>query len=491
MTNASAVVYVRQSFDRTGEGLAVDRQEEDALQLVKLRGWNLAGVYRDNDITAKGSKERDGFNAVLDDIEQGRASVIVAWSWERLERNRRDGLRLIETCQARESTIALVRGSDIDMATPAGRLVADMLSAMARHEIEQKSDRQKRANLQRAAKGLPHPGAHRPFGFEDDGMAHRADEAEALRNAYSELLGGATLTGIAKRLNAAGLIAPQGRPWRHQTLRELLKNARNAGLRTHRREVIGTAAWEPVVPEHTWRAAVALLTDPNRNGKYTTATPGRHLLSGIARCGLCEAKIGGSRTRTGARTYRCRDHSHLSIGAEFLDLSAETFLIEHLGDTKSSAGSRLLGEGNEGSTELDEKARALRIRIQEVEAWIADPTAGNIAAIRAQLDTLGTDLAATEAEMLESQTAQHVRGGPFVKAFLSQAIRDLDTDQLRALLADEAESIKLHPIGRGKKVTPFNVRDVLKIKWRRPAAEEVSDKPLNAREPRRNVRAST
>ena len=55
--------------------------------------------------------------------------------------------------------IALVRGSDIDMSTPAGRLSADILASVARHEIEQKADRQRRA-VEQAVE--PRPSGRRP-----------------------------------------------------------------------------------------------------------------------------------------------------------------------------------------------------------------------------------------------------------------------------------------------------------------------------------------
>ena len=37
-----AAVYLRQSLDRTGEGLAVARQREDCLRLCAERGWQLS-----------------------------------------------------------------------------------------------------------------------------------------------------------------------------------------------------------------------------------------------------------------------------------------------------------------------------------------------------------------------------------------------------------------------------------------------------------------
>ena len=129
-------------------------------------------------------------------------------SWRRsrtrLTRNRRDELALIKTCQAKGVIIALVRGSDLDLSTAAGRMVADMMAATARMEIDQKSERQARAELQRAQQGR-RSGGRRPFGYEADGMTVREDEALAVKRAYEDLLAGVSLAEIGRQWTAAGL----------------------------------------------------------------------------------------------------------------------------------------------------------------------------------------------------------------------------------------------------------------------------------------------
>src|SRR6478609_585726 len=106
-----AVVYTRQSFDRTGEGAAVARQLEDCLRLAELRGWTVVEQHSDNDISAAGKKKRPGFEAILSAIAEDRATVVIAWALDRLSRNRADELRLVELCEAKAATIALVRGT--------------------------------------------------------------------------------------------------------------------------------------------------------------------------------------------------------------------------------------------------------------------------------------------------------------------------------------------------------------------------------------------
>ena len=100
---------------------------------------------------------------------------------------------------------------------------------MARGEIENKSDRHKRALRQAAEQGRRVSGA-RPFGYKKDGVAIREPEAQAVRDAYLSLLDGVSLGRIARRWNAAGLYTPQGSHlWTGATVGTCLRKPRNAG----------------------------------------------------------------------------------------------------------------------------------------------------------------------------------------------------------------------------------------------------------------------
>src|SRR5699024_3421385 len=189
----NAIVYTRQSLDRGGEGAAVSRQRDDCRELARIRGWTIVTEYQDNDTSAAGSAKRTGFESALMAIRRGAAQVLVTWSLDRLTRNRRDTVRLIEACQEAKATIAVVRGTDLDMSTPAGRMTADLLAAVARNEIEVKSDRQRRANEQAAQAGEPPRTGQRPFGYTLDGTTVIEEEAKHLRAAYASIIAGGSL----------------------------------------------------------------------------------------------------------------------------------------------------------------------------------------------------------------------------------------------------------------------------------------------------------
>src|SRR5690625_3694376 len=154
-----AAIYLRISQDRENARLGEGRHREHAEALIKARGWAPAGVYEDNDISGVGKQKRPAFERLLTDIERGLIDVVVAQEWPRLERNRSDGVRGSEAAQRHEILLTFAQGSAIDCTTAAGRLSADLFSAIARNEIEVKAERQSRAQRQRAEQGRPPEGS--------------------------------------------------------------------------------------------------------------------------------------------------------------------------------------------------------------------------------------------------------------------------------------------------------------------------------------------
>jgi site-specific DNA recombinase len=389
------VIYVRISQDRTGEELGVTRQREDCCKLAQVRGWTVVEEFTDNDVSASGKRHRPGFEAVLDAIEQGRARVVLAWDMTRLTRNSRDRLRLLDAGKKYGVTVAFVRGSDLDLGTPAGRLTADILGSVAQHEIEQKSDRQKRAVVQAAEAGR-WVGGRRPFGYESDGVTIRDAEAAAVRAAYDAALAGVPLARIAAEWNASGLFTPQPRrdgtasPWSSQTVRPVLLNPRYAGLRSHVPEslrdskkidprlariegIVGSAAWAGLVSEETYRAVVALLTNPMRR---RPAHSGRGLLTGVALCGVCGATVhrGGATSPRGKGSYpmyRCSGSTgHVGRAAAPVEEYVSDVIIARL--ERPDAMDLLIDEKRPDTLALRREAQALRSRLDGLASLLAE-----------------------------------------------------------------------------------------------------------------------
>ncbi|MEV0583029.1 recombinase family protein [Nonomuraea sp. NPDC050310] len=76
-----AAIYCRISQDREGAGLGVARQEADCRKLVELRGWNVAGVYPDNDVSAYSGSPAPPGNSSWKTSSQARSTRSSAGMW--------------------------------------------------------------------------------------------------------------------------------------------------------------------------------------------------------------------------------------------------------------------------------------------------------------------------------------------------------------------------------------------------------------------------
>lgn len=456
-------VYLRISQDRDQDERGITRQREDAERLVTQRGWSIEAVYSENDTSAAGKARRPQFDAMLRAVEGGQIEAIVAWSLDRLVRNARDRLRLVEACQKHRVVIALVRGSDMDPTTPAGRLAIGILGEVAQHEIEVKADRQRRAAQQAAENGKPAPGPL-PFGFLPDRLTHDPARADAIRDAYAAVLSGASLAGIAREWNAAGLTSGRvrtsrvrtGKPstWRAETIRALLLNPRNAGLRALNGTIIGTAMWEPIVDQEAYYAVSAMLRDPSR--RMAPPTP-RHLLSGVAVCGTCGEPVVAGTTRPRYFAYRCRSNGHVARRGDHVDGWIAGGVIEGE-QVRGLAVERLsqpdaielipTREHGPDVADLRSRAQALRARIDDLAVAFAD---GDLtrAQFRANRDRKLAELAAVEAELAEAGQMNVL--APLVTADDVAAVwHGLSVDRQRVVI-DVLMTVTLHPVGQGRR----------------------------------------
>lgn len=463
-----ALIYSRLSQDRTGEELGVTRQLEDARKLAEQRGWAVVDELVDNDTSAAGKAKRPGFEAVLEQLKSGRAEVVIAWSLDRLTRNRRDTVRLIEAGQEAKAVIALVRGSDLDLSTASGRMVADLLASVARAEIEVKGERQRRAVEQAVAAGK-RSGGRRPFGYTLD-MKPFEPEARAVRDAYTMILNGRSLAAVAREWNRRGLWTPQlkdpkrpttGSPWRGQIVSRVLRKPTNAGLRSYKGKEVGPAVWEPLVSEDVWRAAQTILRDSSRR------TPGGSvaLLTGVALCFRCGSTVhaGGAATTQPYRIYRCSGQpGHVARQADPVNEYVETIMKLWL--QEPDVRQRLLATTTAGPDlhALAQEADAKRRRLDSLaEEW----SDGTLTDSQLRTMTLRTKdaLAKLEAQLADAAGTSVV--APFLTADIAKVEQlwdGADTEVKRRVI-DKLLMIAIMPPGRGKR--SFDPASVV-VRWR-------------------------
>jgi DNA invertase Pin-like site-specific DNA recombinase len=119
------------------------RAQDTASQEPDLRRWAAgrdAAVkwYRDR-FTGK-TMDRPGWNRLIKAVLDGRVSALVVWRLDRLGRTARGLTTLFEDLRDRKVNLVSLKDG-LDLATPAGRLMANVLASVAQYETEVRAER--------------------------------------------------------------------------------------------------------------------------------------------------------------------------------------------------------------------------------------------------------------------------------------------------------------------------------------------------------------
>ena len=414
MNDVQAAIYTRISKDQSN-GLGVARQEALCRKLAEAKGWEVATVYTDNDLSAYSGKARPAYNQMLEDLQGGIVNAVICVDLDRLTRRPSEIEDFILIADQTGAHLANVSG-DLDLGTSDGRFRARIMGAVARQESEKKSERIIRANDQRRARGAPHTGGFRPFGYRaartDDGFPTWKvvpDEAARIHQAIDDHLAGKSLNQIAREWDQSGTRTTKGHPFSATTVRRVLANPVCAGLLKVDGETKG-GNWEPIIDRASYEA-IRHLTESRKGQGNGGGRPARRLLTGLVRCGYCGAPM---YWRTSIRaipayvhvakpeTAPC-EHPGLSINAETLEAQITAEVLHRL-DTPQvrSEMARPLADPTAALLEQSETALSTLTHDRYVRQIVSERHYLEAAeALREKIEALQTELAAPPPELPE------------------------------------------------------------------------------------------
>jgi site-specific DNA recombinase len=378
-------------------------------------------------------------------------------------------------------SIALVKGSDMDLTSAAGRMVVDMLGVADTMESELKAERVARAALQRADEGRA--SGHVSYGWRrvrtrnangeviDWHDEIEPDQAAIVREIVDRLLREESINALVRDFNARGVLPPRaalrvasGEPpgdskWLPSTIRKLAMRPSNIGKVVRGRKIHGDAAWPPIVDADKHARVVAMLTDPLR-----VATRGgarKHLLSyGIGECGKCGSVLRVLK-RYGHELYVCNAPSGcVGRRREWVDDLVERVIIARL--SQPDARDLLVHDDDANGADARERAEGIRARLAEAADAYAD---GEID--RAQLSRITARLR-PELDEAERESTRAIRGvAPELVTQLpgpgaAERWTGLSVTQRRALLTVFGVSVRVLPARGGPGFKPESVA----ITWR-------------------------
>jgi site-specific DNA recombinase len=431
------------------------RQRQDVAELIARRGWTHVGTYEDNDRSAYSGRQRPAWEALWSAVRAGDIDVVVAWNPDRLYRRVRDLVRVADLVDAYGVRIETCTAGPVDFTTPEGRLVAQIIGAVAEKASADEARRVKRWHRARAEQGLPPTSGTRLFGYHRERVAGqtvwRVDPVEGpiVGEVFRRVLAGEAVVALRDELNRRGLTTSQGSLWTTTALRRLLGSPSVAALRRLGDGTLVDGVWPALVDRDTWEATQRALAARGRSGRRESLM---YLLSGgLGVCGRCGSTLTGHR-KGDRRRYECRASGE-GDGGCFLSIAAEP--TERL--------------------------------VADVLLSAIDPT--TLARLRARHTTGADDgvvdrLSAIEAE-LEALADDYAEGRLSRAAYIRATSRlERSTDELESQLSSDGAPDMLRSLG----ADPESLRarwDAASMSWRRAFArllvERVTVAPSTSR----------
>ncbi|HWI63794.1 MAG TPA: recombinase family protein [Symbiobacteriaceae bacterium] len=318
-----ARIYARVSTEeQAASGFSLGAQKERLHAYCLSQDWTVAGEYVDEGVSAK-DLGRPQFRRMMADAKPGE--IILVYKLDRLTRSVRDLDDLLRDFEQRGLLFRSVT-EQFDTTTATGRLFMRMIAEMAQWERETIAERTAFGKRRKAATG-EWAGGPVPFGYSavpsEKTRAGRTllklvpdpERQHLVPMIFERYLSGQGIRAIARWLNEElGARTPRGCKFHQLSVRRILTNPIYCGEIVHGRRLGRVTSrvrgnHTPLVPRELFERAAQLL-DLHKDSAPRHAT-GPHPLAGVARCGVCGARIDGqTRNRaTGRRIYRCHGYA--------------------------------------------------------------------------------------------------------------------------------------------------------------------------------------
>lgn len=220
--------YARVSSDKDAAFHSLEAQTEYYEDYVAAHpDWELVSIYSDNGISGT-IINRPEFQRMLEDCRAGKIDLVVTKSVTRFARNT---IVLLETVRElkRLGVDCYFEKEDMHSISPDGELLLTLLAMYAEEEARSASENQLWRIKKKFEKGEPWVGNMLGYRLIDGKMVIVPEEAEIVRQIFSDYLSGLGRYSIAKKLILDGIAPANGNTWSDTSIRHILTNPTYTG----------------------------------------------------------------------------------------------------------------------------------------------------------------------------------------------------------------------------------------------------------------------
>lgn len=309
-----AALYLRVSTEEQArEGFSLAAQEERLRGFVAAQDWEVHGVFADEGFSGK-NLDRPGLRRLIDEAERRLYQVVVVWRLDRLSRRQADALHLIEDVFAQHQIGFRSATEPFDTTSPAGMAMVGMLAVFAQLERATIIERTRLGLRQRTLSGRWSGTPPWGYRYGDKGVLEpdpaTALWVKALFERAADPVHGMGIQTLARWCQDQGVPAPLGRKtWHFSTVRNILGNRAYLGERLLNGRWV-QSGHEPVISAELYQNTQHALKGRRNGIRPRRGEATGYLLSGLAFCGYCGARLRGRRQRwpngNSERYYVCR-----------------------------------------------------------------------------------------------------------------------------------------------------------------------------------------
>lgn len=221
------VGYVRVSSESQADNTSLAEQKRKIEAYCYAFGHELVGLFEEVG-SGKGASDRPKFQKALEMVRDN-ADGIIAAKLDRLARNTRDVLELVDDILQPANKALILLDLQVDTTTPQGYMILTVMSAVAKLERDIINERTQGGRRAKAENGGYAYGSPR-FGQDavDGELVVNDNEQQAIALIRRHRKSGKSYGKIADYLNSQGIPTKRGKQWSAMQVQRIVKRTNKA-----------------------------------------------------------------------------------------------------------------------------------------------------------------------------------------------------------------------------------------------------------------------
>lgn len=232
-TKLRVAAYARVSTEQDEQQNSYEAQVDYYTRYIQSNPeWEFVSVFSDEGISGTNTKNREGFNRMIDMALAGGIDLILTKSISRFARNTVDTLQTVRKLKAIGVEVIFEK-ENLHTLDPKCEMILTIFSSLAQEESRSMSENIRWGHRKNMADGkvtLPYSSFLGYRKGKDGRPEIVEEEASVIRKIYSMFLDGYTINDIARYLTGQSIPTPRGKQkWSVSTIRSILGNEKYVG----------------------------------------------------------------------------------------------------------------------------------------------------------------------------------------------------------------------------------------------------------------------